>query len=64
MTSYERKLLATYKFQKDSEGVNPFTSKKTEKSMLYFASRSPIDFLKVLFFPGWLCHFKGLFRPV
>ena len=32
--------------------------------MLYFASRSPIDFLKVLFFPGWLCHFKGLFRPV
>ena len=57
MTSYERKLLATYKFQKDSEGVNPFTSKKTEKSMLYFASRFPKDFLKVLFFPGLVMPF-------
>ena len=53
MASYKRKLLATYKFQKDSEWVNPFTSEKTEKSMLYFASRSPTDFLKVLYFFPW-----------
>ena len=28
------------------------------------STRKRLDFLKVLFFRGWLCHFNRLFMPV